>query len=688
MRYAVAQLLQMPFSRRLTVSSLLILVLLHGANAIFIAKLVQSAQTTAADAMAARATLLAEHASRAIGGVDLALEDVASKAAAEPALGRRSVALHMLLHRTAASLPQVRALTILDANGVLIQDSRHYPAQRFSYADLPGFAEQKKWRGVGLYIEAPSLSKVDGKPYFAVTRPILDSGGDLRGVVAALVDPSYFMSFYGRGGNADAGMAALAREDGALLAAVVAPQNSRALIGMDVRSFFHLNPRFTSLVQPVSGLPLKIIVTTPPVWLEPSFRAYAAADAVFMAMLTLLVALGTAKLVREAGAREHAELRLRDAINNVPAGFALFDADDRLLMCNSSYRELFSIPDDAVAPNISFEDALGLSLRHGIYGSPADVERRLAQHRTPSGETVQKLAGGRWVLTRWRRTNAGGMVYFHSDITQVKQQEEALRAAGEAERVARERAEEADRAKSAFLATMSHELRTPLNAVIGFAELIAQEAFGSVLPRYREYGALIVRSGRHLLKIINDILDLAKLHSGKTELLIERLDPAASLHEATDLLADKAAEKGVLLRCEPETGLPAIAADSTRLHQVLINLISNAVKFTTAGGEVLVRAWRAPSGVDIEVADTGIGMSAEDIPKALEPFGQVENAMTRTHEGTGLGLPLAKNLVELHGGSFAIASEPGRGTAVRITFPLASEMAPPADAPVPNRSVA
>jgi signal transduction histidine kinase len=548
MRRAVSQLLQVPFSRRLTVYSVLILVVLHAANAIFITKLVQSAQTIAADAMSARATLLAEHASRAIGGIDLALEEIASKAAADPDFGPRSVPLHMLLHQTAARLPQVKAITIIDLNGVMVQDSRHYPAKPFSYAIYPAFAEQKKWRGVGLYIDAASLSKIDGRSYFVLSRPILNSDGDLRGVVAALADPSYFMSFYGQ--NAGAGIGALAREDGAVLAAVLAPENSRALIGMDVRQFLHLNPNFTSLVQPVSGLPLKIVVTTPPVWMQPFFGTYAVADAVFMTMLTLLLVLGTAKLVREADSRERA---------------------------------------------------------------------------------------------------------------------------AEAERVARERAEAADRAKSAFLATMSHELRTPLNAVIGFSELIDQEAFGPMPPRYKEYGALIVKSGRHLLKIINDILDLAKLQSGKTELRLEPVDPAVSIHEAVRLLANKAAEKGILIRCEPQAGLPSIAADSTRLHQVLINLISNAIKFTPSGGKVEVRAWRAPSGVTIEVADTGIGIAPEDLPKALEPFGQVENAMTRTYEGTGLGLPLTKNLVELHAGTFEIASEAGRGTAVRITFPGRTE---------------
>jgi signal transduction histidine kinase len=543
MRRALAQLWQMPFSRRLTIYSVLILVAVHGANAVFVAKLVQSSERVAANAMSARATLLAEHASRSIGGIDLALEDIASKTGADPDLGPRSVSLHMLLHRTALRLPQVKAITMVDLDGVMIQDSRHYPAKPLSYATFPAFAEQKKWRGVGLYIDSTSLSKIDGQAYFVLSRPILDSDGDLRGVVAALADPAYFMGFYGQ--NAGAGMAALARDDGAVLAAVVAPRSTRSLIGMDIDAFLRLSPGFASFVQPVSGLPLKIIVTMPPVWTEPSLRTYVIADLIFVITLTLLVAAGVAKLGREADARERA----------------------------------------------------------------AAAERR-----------------------------------------------------------ARQRAEAADRAKSAFLATMSHELRTPLNAVIGFSELIDQQAFGPIAPRYKEYGGLIAKSGRHLLNIINDILDLAKLQSGKTELRLEPVDPAQGIEEAVRLLANKAAEKGLELRRESASGLPLIDADATRLHQVLINLISNAIKFTPSGGSIVVRAWPIPAGVAIEVADTGIGIALEDMPKALEPFGQVGSALTRRYEGTGLGLPLTKNLVELHGGTFEIASEPGRGTTVRITF--------------------
>jgi signal transduction histidine kinase len=216
---------------------------------------------------------------------------------------------------------------------------------------------------------------------------------------------------------------------------------------------------------------------------------------------------------------------------------------------------------------------------------------------------------------------------------------------------------------------MSHELRTPLNAVIGFSDLIAEQRFGPGNPRYTEYGRLIHKSGQYLLKIINDILDIAKLRSGRTELDLAAIDPASSMREALALLQQQAEAKGIALSCEANVDVPTIMADSTRLQQVLTNLLSNAVKFTPAGGKVRASVAADRDSVTFEVSDTGIGITAEDLPRALEPFGQIENAMTRTQQGTGLGLPLAKNLVELHGGSFEMRSEPGIGTVVRATFP-------------------
>ena len=256
-----------------------------------------------------------------------------------------------------------------------------------------------------------------------------------------------------------------------------------------------------------------------------------------------------------------------------------------------------------------------------------------------------------------------------TDITGAKLQEEALRRSEEAERAARERAEQADHAKSQFLATMSHELRTPLNAVIGFAEIIEQAHFGPLSAKYQEFGGFIRKGGQHLLAIINDILDLAKLQSGKTELYREPVALGSIIQDVTRLVIRQAEAGGLSLVSRVQDGLPLIHADPIRLRQILLNFLSNAIKFTPEGGKVLVKARNEQDGIHIDVIDSGIGMAREDIPKALEPFSQIANALNRKHQGTGLGLPVSKALVELHGGRLDITSVPDSGTTVTTFFP-------------------
>jgi signal transduction histidine kinase len=230
----------------------------------------------------------------------------------------------------------------------------------------------------------------------------------------------------------------------------------------------------------------------------------------------------------------------------------------------------------------------------------------------------------------------------------------------------------ASAAKSAFLAAMSHELRTPLNAVIGFSELMLSEALGPIgQPRYKEYISDIHNSGAHLLSLINDILDLSRMEAGKAEIGAEFVS-IANIADLVRTMVEVQARRGlVALTVEIEAGLPDVRGDERRLKQVLLNLLANAVKFTPLGGEVRLSAHRNKDGILIEVADTGIGMEEADIPKALEPFGQVDNRLSRRYEGTGLGLPLAKQLVELHGGSLTIASRINQGTMVSVQLPNA-----------------
>ncbi|WP_448189166.1 sensor histidine kinase [Azospirillum sp. sgz301742] len=243
---------------------------------------------------------------------------------------------------------------------------------------------------------------------------------------------------------------------------------------------------------------------------------------------------------------------------------------------------------------------------------------------------------------------------------------------------AKERAEQASKSKSDFLANMSHELRTPLNAILGFSEALSGEFFGTLNAKQRDYAGYIHFSGAHLLGIINDILDLSKIDAGRLELVREPVDVAEAVTAAIDVIRPKAEEHGVTVTAELPLHLPVIEADGLRLRQILLNLLSNAVKFTPSTGSVRVSARvRDNQRIEIVVSDTGIGMAAQDIPRALEMFTQVGSALTRKYDGTGIGLPLSKALAELHGGRLEIDSAPGRGTTVTVLLPMALATATP-----------
>ena len=237
--------------------------------------------------------------------------------------------------------------------------------------------------------------------------------------------------------------------------------------------------------------------------------------------------------------------------------------------------------------------------------------------------------------------------------------------------MAKEQADFANRAKSEFLANMSHELRTPLNAIIGFSDVMKNNMFGPVgNPKYVEYVNDINASGSHLLELITDILDLSKIDAGKNELHEENIDVSKALGSCLTLVKERAAEAGVEIECDTASNLPALLADERKLKQILINLLSNAIKFTPSGGKVAIKIWpHAVDGYVFQIADTGIGIALADFPKALTPFQQIDSDLNRKYEGSGLGLPLTKALVELHGGSLEMESEVGVGTTVTVRFP-------------------
>jgi signal transduction histidine kinase len=231
-------------------------------------------------------------------------------------------------------------------------------------------------------------------------------------------------------------------------------------------------------------------------------------------------------------------------------------------------------------------------------------------------------------------------------------------------------AEAASRAKTEFLANMSHELRTPLNAIIGFSQMMRDGTFGPLQERYGEYAEIIRDSGEHLLAIINDVLDLARTESNRLALDEEEVEIASVVALSINIIREAARKAEVAYHVELDDGLPPLYADPAKLRQILINLLSNAVKFTPAGGRVTLKvALERTGGLAVHIEDTGIGIAAEQMQIVFTPFGQVDSRLARKYGGIGLGLPLTKRLVELHGGTLEIASKPGEGTVVTARFP-------------------
>jgi two-component system, cell cycle sensor histidine kinase DivJ len=262
------------------------------------------------------------------------------------------------------------------------------------------------------------------------------------------------------------------------------------------------------------------------------------------------------------------------------------------------------------------------------------------------------------------------------DVTERKAQEQAIE-------VARNEAEQANTAKSRFLATMSHELRTPLNAIIGFSEMLMNETQMRLdADRRREYAALINDSGNHLLSVVNGILDMTKLDTGDFEIRPEPFRLGPVIGNCRDLLALKARQAGLDLVVEVPSDLPEIVADKRALKQILINLLSNAIKFTDRGGRITVGAVVEGSAVAISVDDNGIGIGEEDLPRIGKPFFQARGSYDRRHDGTGLGLSIVKGLVALHGGEVTIRSRVGEGTRITVRMPLDCEQARPSGRPV------
>ena len=395
-----------------------------------------------------------------------------------------------------------------------------------------------------------------------------------------------------------------------------------------------------------------------------------------------------------------ADLRLRDAIETIPEAFVLWDAENRLVLCNSNFQELHQLPDEAVVPGTSYETIVAT-------GRKPLIRATVAHDSEPRGARTfeAQLEDGRWMHISERRTKDGGYVSVGTNITKIKRHEQKLidgekrqmatildlrksqqalerqtaELADLAEKYAEEktRAEEANQAKSKFLANMSHELRTPLNAIIGFSEIMESGMFGPLgADKYIEYARDIRESGEYLLDVINDILDMSKIEAGGIRLAPEAVELDSLLADCIRVVSTRAGEKNLALNSQVEAGIH-LNADRRSLKQIALNLLSNAVKFTPDGGAVSVRARIRGSRVSIAINDNGIGIARQALHKLGRPFEQVESQLTKRHQGSGLGLAIAKSLVELHGGTMRIRSRLGRGTMVVVRLPAGTGVATP-----------
>ncbi|MGA9891717.1 MAG: ATP-binding protein, partial [Xanthobacteraceae bacterium] len=394
-----------------------------------------------------------------------------------------------------------------------------------------------------------------------------------------------------------------------------------------------------------------------------------------------------------------ADLRLRDAIETIPEAFVLWDADNRLVLCNSNFQQLHHLPDDAVNSGTSYETIVAAGKTPIIRTTVVNEDGQPRGARTFEAQ----LEDGRWMHISERRTKDGGYVSVGTDITKLKLHEQKL-VEGEKRQIAtivdlrksqralevqtaeladlagkyadeKNRAEDANAAKSKFLANMSHELRTPLNAIIGFSEIMESAMFGPLgADKYTEYSRDIRESGEYLLDVINDILDMSKIEAGGIRLAPEAVAVEPILADCQRVVSTRAGEKHLNLSVEIEPGL-VVNADRRALKQIALNLLSNAVKFTPEGGAVAVYGRERGGTVTIAIKDNGIGIPKIALRKLGRPFEQVESQLTKKYQGSGLGLAIAKSLVELHGGDMRIRSTLGAGTVVIVRLPRQARIA-------------
>jgi len=615
---------------------------------------------------------------------------------------------HVLFDRSSTAR-DLGAILVLDARGRIILDSESETPPDIDLSDRAYFTVHRDRPDIGLYISPPFKGRLSGKWSIAFSRRVDDAAGRFAGVAVGTMRLTLFQRLFATVDPGPGGVVAILCTDGTM---IVRKPFRDSDIGRDLsrspvfRQFTRQRAGHVESVSLIDGT-RRLYVYSQVGRLPFMLSVGVASDAVLSdwrqkATILGIAVLGLAALAAGLGIRLVSELRRRGeaertaleserrlrekssilevTLENMDQGLLLVAADRTVPVCNRRAIELLDLPPELMARQPQFDAILDHQFRSGefqwteaefrawVKAGGIATEHQIYERRRPNGTVLEirtvPLADGSAVRTY---TDVTQRKLAEADLAAAKLQAE--RAAADAER-AREHAEAANRSKSEFLANMSHELRTPLNAVMGFSEVIRDAIMGPVDARYRNYARDIYNAGRHLLSLINDVLDLSKIEVGRLELHEEVVDVAAIIADCERIIAARAREAGLHVAVDLAADRPMLRADKLRLKQIILNLLSNAVKFTPPGGRVTISARsRANGEFALAVADTGIGMKPEEVPLALEPFRQIDSAFNRRYEGTGLGLPLVQRLAALHGGSLAIDTAPEAGTTVTITLP-------------------